>query len=168
MNSLEIDRIVGSLKDLKGHWAGVHGSDFVLRLLVDARGLQYWGNEGRLTLKLPKLLILNADETGMPGSHWLAFYVPKEGPLEFFDPLGHAPETYQEYWKYWLDSSERSSVRNASRYQDDDSSSCGQFCIFFGVLRLMGLSMKDVLRCLKTDDLIANEIVVDDFMKLLA
>ena len=88
MNLSDTDKSFVSLGDIRSRWAGVHGWDFVLKLKVSVRGLSYQGDEDWFILKLAKLLILNADETGEPGSHWLALYIPKEGPLEFFDPLG--------------------------------------------------------------------------------
>lgn len=36
----------------------------------------------------PSAYIVNTDDRGQPGTHWVAFYFPKTGPSEFFDPLG--------------------------------------------------------------------------------
>ena len=168
MNSSDIDAIFVSLPDLRSRWLGVHGSDFVLKLSVSVGGLSYCDDEGGLILKLPKLLILNSDESGDPGSHWLAMYIPEKGPLEFFDPLGRGPGDYQDFLKYWLESSERLYVRNAYRYQDVGSSACGQFCIFYGVLRLMGLTMTDIISCLTPHNLGENERIIADFMSLFS
>ncbi len=37
-------------------------------------------------------LVANYDKHTKVGSHWIAFYFPKTGSAEYFDPLGYSPD----------------------------------------------------------------------------
>jgi hypothetical protein len=39
--------------------------------------------------------VVNSQERGLPGLHWLAVYVTEDGSVEFMDSLGRTPSEYQ-------------------------------------------------------------------------
>ena len=48
----------------------------------------------QLNIERGRFVISNTDTSQGPGEHWVTFYFPKRGPLEYFDSLGHMPEDY--------------------------------------------------------------------------
>lgn len=147
MNAKEIDKYFVKA-GLRGIWSGAQPADFIVQFPFQG----------------PKLIILNTDESRGRGLHWVAVYVPFSGPLEFFDPLGESPETYHGYFRDWLVSSGRSYMRNDRRFQDFGTSTCGEFCVYYGVKRLRGETMREIVQSFKARDLHFNEIVVSDFV----
>ena len=43
------------------------------------------------TFKRPAAFIANTDEQHKPGTHWICFYIPKSGRIEYFDSYGFPP-----------------------------------------------------------------------------
>ena len=78
-----------------------------------------------------KFVVLNTDESDGKGLYWVAVFVPYPGPLEFFDPLGESPETYKNYFKYWLESNGRSYMRNERICRSYGTTTCGEFCVYY-------------------------------------
>ena len=50
-------------------------------------------------IKRPYSFVTNTDSCGRPGSHWVVFHFPEDGPCEFFDSLGVKPELYHSRFK---------------------------------------------------------------------
>ena len=93
----------------------------------------------------PKLFVVNTDVRGMPGKHWTAFYFPKMGPSEFFDPLGHRPEHYRQTFKSILIKLGPNYTFNKVRVQPKNTRTCGQYCVQFAKLRCRGWPMKRIV-----------------------
>ena len=147
MNALEFDKYFVKA-GLRGIWSGAQPADFIVQFPFQG----------------PKFIILNTDESRGRGLHWVAVYVPFSGPLEFFDPLGKSPETYHAYFRDWLVSSGRSYVRNGRRFQDYGTDTCGEFCVYYGVKRLRGETMREIVQSFNAQHLYFNEILVSDFV----
>lgn len=92
----------------------------------------------------PKLFVVNTDVRGMPGKHWTAFYFPKVGPSEFFDPVGHRPERYRASFKTCLVKRGPNYEYNNVRVQPYGTDTCGPYCVKFAKLRCRGWSMKRI------------------------
>ena len=133
---------------LRGIWSGAQPANFIVQF----------------TFQGPKFIVLNTDESDGRGLHWVAVYVPHSGPLEFFDSLGRGPETYHGYFKDWLVSSGRSYVRNEWRYQDYGTGTCGEFCVYYGIKRLRGETMRQIVQTFDPRNLYYNELIVTDFV----
>ena len=137
------------------------------------RNLPWWGGAlpanyiSQFQFQGPKFMVFNTDETGSRGTHWVAMFVPLSGPLEYFDPLGRKPETYRTYFRSWLEAGNRGYLRNEDRYQEYGTSSCGEFCVYYGVMRSRGLEMRDILLNFNVRNLLYNETVVSDFVRTL-
>ena len=66
----------------------------VSRLVVGVRWLGVFARDELLDLtreSRPWCFILNSDPKDQPGTHWLAFYAPKAGPIKLFDLFGFSP-----------------------------------------------------------------------------
>ena len=86
----------------------------------------------------PKIYIVNTDESGQPGSHWVAFHFPHRGPAELFDSTGHGPEAYHRRFKYVLLANGPHYLYNPSIIQDTRSDTCGQCCLCYAYHRCRG------------------------------
>lgn len=147
MNAKEFDKYFVKA-GLRGKWSGARPADCIIQFPFQG----------------PELIILNTDENDGGGLHWVAVHVPFTGPLEFFDPLGKSPETYHNYFRDWLVSSGRGYMRNEWRYQDYGTDTCGEFCIYYGIKRLKGETMKQIVQSLNARHLSSNELLVSDFV----
>jgi hypothetical protein len=82
-----------------------------------------------LLVPKPTGLIINLDESYKPGSHWVAVYIPKNGPAHYFDPFGAVPGRHVSLF---LDrNSKHGWVFNAAKFQGDLSYLCGYYCVLF-------------------------------------
>lgn len=147
MNTKEFDKYFVKA-GLRGFWAGAQPANFIFQFPFQG----------------PQFIVFNTDESGTEGSHWVAMFVPFSGPIEFFDPLGRRPESYQSYFRDWLISSAKSYMRNEWRYQDYGTPTCGEFCVYFGVKRLKGETMREILKTFDARNLFNNEIIVHDYV----
>ena len=111
----------------------------------------------------PRLYIVNTDPRSKPGHHWTAFYFPRRGPAEFFDPIGHSPDHYNKRFKRALLKNARHYKYNKIRVQDIGTMTCGQFCLFYAYYRCRGFSMKRILNLLS--DPLENERIVTLFVQ---
>ena len=113
----------------------------------------------------PSVYIVNTDNSGRPGQHWVLFYFPRRGPAEFFDSLAHTPESYRTRFRNVL-------IVNAPRYaynnrqlQDVQSDSCGAFCLYYAIRRWKGASMKKILGSFHHQTLRTNDRLVRRYLQ---
>jgi len=92
--------------------------------------------------EFPGAYVVNTDESNQPGQHWVAFYTEKD-TTECFDSYGQNPGKYSEKIKEWLE--ETYSVVQDDRLQSSDSTVCGQYCMYFILLRAYGYSFQDIM-----------------------
>lgn len=92
-------------------------------------------------VKRPCSFIITTDDSSLPGRHWFALYLPRTGPIEYFDSFGIKPLNKEVYefikinggkWKY-----------NNIQIQDFKSKSCGKICILYLSYCNRGLTLKD-------------------------
>jgi hypothetical protein len=119
--------------------------------------------------RLPKVnrtpvgLVINTDTSAEPGEHWVAIYLD-DATGEYFDSFGERPAFEEIYnflekhcpggWKY-----------NAFALQGLSSTVCGQHCIFYLRMRLMGRSFSDVLNFLARNNPALNDSLVDIYKR---
>ena len=81
----------------------------------------------------PRCLIANTDPSSEVGSHWVAFYIiPFSKRYEFFDSYAIHPLIYFPNLK------NNPSMINPLSLQRLNSSVCGQYCIYYLYLRMLG------------------------------
>ena len=101
----------------------------------------------RLPYKLsqhPSLLIVNTDPHYKPGKHWIVIYVPRYGPVEFFDSFGHAPAYYNRNFTDFLRRMERGVKYNKKILQAQNSLMCGPYCLYYAIHRCKGIAMDKI------------------------
>jgi hypothetical protein len=87
----------------------------------------------------PAAFVANTDTQDRPGSHWVAFFIPKRGKPEYFDSYGLSAmvEGHLDFcsngstWLY-----------NKKEFQSVTSKVCGQYCLAFLSSRMSGMSLK--------------------------
>ena len=99
----------------------------------------------RTDFQRPAGLIANTDYAAGPGEHWVCFYFPQTGPVEFFDSLGHAPEHYHPNFKNLLVANGPSYLYNTARVQNYGSPYCGVYCLYYLVHRYAGIDFQRIL-----------------------
>ena len=89
--------------------------------------------------------VVNTDSCDPEGTHWVAFHFPKEGPAEFFDSFGRAPETYHRRFRNVLIANELQYKFNTVRVQPEDGDTCGLYCVHFVKYRYRNFTLEDLL-----------------------
>ena len=121
----------------------------------------------RLPVKeFPGSYVVNTDETGQPGQHWVVFYAADD-TVECFESFGKNPGVYSVHIKKWLD--DMYQVVQCETLQSKDSTVCGHYCMFFLLLRSYGFSYEDVMSAFTSDTVINDKFVckfINKFLKL--
>ena len=92
--------------------------------------------------KRPAAIIANTDEQHKPGTHWICFYIPKSGNIEYFDSYGFPPlvNGYINFLK------RQNFKYNKKGLQSLTSNVCGHYCLCFLGSRMNNNSMNDFLK----------------------
>lgn len=112
----------------------------------------------------PSFAIVNTDELGSSGKHWVAVYL-NDNLCEFFDSMGQSPLDYHSTWYNFLLNKSKSFIHNEEKIQPTGSSTCGEFCIFYTIMRSNGISFQKIIEILKTLDVqyYISQLVLTDF-----
>jgi hypothetical protein len=85
----------------------------------------------------PTYLIVNTDNSDGAGLHWVSLYFSSPSQLEFFDSFGLQPRVYG--FEFIPTS------YNTKRLKSDNTTVCGQYCIFHIYYRLRGYTLDSLL-----------------------
>src|SRR6267154_4705733 len=112
----------------------------------------------KLPMKLPPrrplLLVCNTDSSDKPGEHWGALYVDKNG--EFFDSYAEPPHrTFRLYLEKYCNSY----VTNVKVIQSIISYSCGHYCVFYCLMKMLDYSMKDIEAAFSSDTYLNDNLI---------
>ena len=93
--------------------------------------------------------MINLDDYGKAGTHWVAVYCSKNN-VTYFDSFGveHIPKEVKKF----VSDSDKNVVKNIYRIQADDSVMCGYFCIGFIDYMLNGKSLIDFTNLFSPND----------------
>ena len=100
--------------------------------------------------KYPCAFIINTQPITMKGEHWLAFYFDANQNGEFFDSYGNHPKIFG-LEKYLLQNS-RKWTYNSIRLQGDNSATCGQYSVYFILLKSRSFKLEEILRLFSVDN----------------
>lgn len=123
MNSEQLSRALNFLNKQKNRKfaVGVYAADLIPK-----------------TFTRPAAFIVNTDDYGQPGTHWIAVFIPHKGRIEFFDSYGLPP--YIENHILFL--RKRSWTHNDREIQSLTSTVCGHYCLLYLAARMNGISMQ--------------------------
>ena len=91
-------------------------------------------------------IVVNTDSCDREGTHWVAFQFPKEGPAEFFDSFGRAPETYHGRFRNVLITNGPQYKFITVRVQPEDGDTCGLYCVHFVKYRYRNFTLEDIVK----------------------
>ncbi len=160
MNSAQIHYVLHSDPCTKPVFRGVFPSDMLKEKLRSI------GKQRRMTdLKLPAAYVANTAPAAEPGTHWVAFWFSAntyEAP-EYFDSYGRPPDrtlltvagAYGHKGKF---------ARNDQTLQGRLTTVCGQYCLFFILLRSRGFTLQEIISMFNADSEGWNDSMVTSFV----
>ena len=92
----------------------------------------------------PCCLVVNTHPAAKPGEHWVAMYISADGTVDYFDSYGLRP-TVRSIATF-VSRCGQGTDYNRKRVQGYLSSVCGQYCIYFLILRCLNLSMTRIVK----------------------
>lgn len=144
MNTYQIQCAINSDNEMKQSILGVYPSDELCRL----------------RLKTGMGLIANTDIHQLPGKHWIAFYYNKKNILEVFDSFGRSEKELAVFFKNFMHNF-RNFLTNKKRLQGGDTTVCGQYCLFYLMCRVRGLSMQQITDLFSENYQLNDQFVYD-------
>ena len=89
--------------------------------------------------KYPIAIICNTDVEKGAGKHWIAFWLPEKGVMEYFDSFA------LPIYRYWNVEVPPGAItkENCIIYQSALSNVCGNHCLFFLYNRALGVTYHD-------------------------
>jgi len=108
-------------------------------------------------LGLRHFVIVNEQERKLEGSHWLVIFRSHKDSIEIFNSLGYSNIlNLRPYLKFNF---KATIYYNNTPVQKSTSSSCGLYCIYFAIYRLLNLdqSFEEIMDEIFTSDLETNE-----------
>lgn len=148
MDTLQLNRVMNKYKWMRDEFCGVIPIDFLPTERV----------------KRPCSFIVNTDSSSLPGKHWFAIYLTKNGLIEYFDSFGIKPLNNEVY--DFLKINGNKWTYNKFQIQDINSSSCGKICALFLAYRNKGLKYRDFVNIFSKNTQI-NELIVKRLYKKL-
>lgn len=127
MNTLQLNKAMSSNKKTKKQFKGTFAADILPK-----------------KVRRPAMIIANTDESTKPGQHWIAFYFPVKGKIEYFDSIGQLPVSLHHL--KFLKKHGKDFVYNAKRLQGHFSSVCGNYCAMFLLHRATKKSFKSFIK----------------------
>lgn len=110
----------------------------------------------------PCAYVCNTDQTGMPGTHWIAVFHPTKKTCEFFDSFGFHPHDLGFNF-----SSFKITNYNQKQVQSTNSEVCGHYCIYFLYFRIHGHSFSNIMTRLRFLSRSQSDSLVYSFVKNL-
>ena len=120
----------------------------------------YAGDRVPKRRQIPCCYIINTDNSGEPGKHWIAIFEKSYTDLGqniFFDSYGSVPSQLNPLWKNF-DSYQRSN----NDYQQKHSTVCRDYCLYVLKLLNAGKTLENVLIRLDPHDKECNDARVSE------
>ena len=116
--------------------------------------------------KKPYAIVVNTDSDKEIGEHWVAVMVPKQGKLEYFDPMGWPPP-HRDIINY-LTSHRRKFQYCCYPLQGANSIQCGRYCIAFIKARQRKISYQNFISRFKNSSTFEqNDVKVTRYLNKL-
>jgi len=141
MNSRQIHRVLKQHHLTKHSFVGVFPSD-CLPTSLEA---------------LPAAIVCNTDPISKPGQHWIALFIDDNGVGEYFDSYGQEPSVPDI--KDFLHRNCDSWQHNPRTVQGMMSSTCGQYCLYYLLLRCRGWPMHRIVGSLPDSPFVSDSFV---------
>ncbi len=102
-------------------------------------------------------MIINEDNTGKPGSHWVAIFVLPENKCEYFDSYGRniAKGSIEKFLKKF------DILQGNRQVQSTFSTVCGQHCVYYLYNRCRGVPFPEIVASYSKNQQQNDEMVTD-------
>lgn len=107
---------------------------------------------------LPVLMIINTHTKNLPGEHWKAVFISKEGFAEVFDSLALP---ISSSLMNWLKRFSRKWITSHISIQHPLSATCGAYVLYFILQRLKHNSMNSLLKIFSSKLVLNDEKMID-------
>lgn len=95
------------------------------------------------TNRYPQVYIINTDPIPLPGEHWISVLMLDTMSSEYFDSLGKPAEFYGDSIQKFISENSQRCFYILQSLQDPNSDVCGQYVLFFILMRVcLSVSMK--------------------------
>ena len=103
----------------------------------------------------PELIICNTDPSDKPGKHWVLFFF-NNNEVEFYDPLGNHIDFYGEEFINFAIKFSSKYLWSTIRTQPLNSSTCGQYCLYFAFKKCQGQTMESIINSMTSPEHVLN------------
>ena len=139
MNSVEITRALTKDRKVRDVFVGVFPCD----LLPEK--------------EYPGFYIVNTQVSTSTGEHWVAFCTPTPNVIEAFDSYGRNPAVYSSFIRQWM--RDDYVIMSGVERQGQTSTTCGQYCMFYVLLRCHGYKYEDIMSALTKNHFVNDKFV---------
>ena len=106
----------------------------------------------------PKAFIVNTDPSDKPGEHWLGVWFNNEESVEFYDSYAMPPHYYSKDIQQFVRRPILQDIPWA--LQEYDSSTCGDYALYFLMMRAKGYYIPTIMKQFKRHDYVNNDLKV--------
>jgi hypothetical protein len=92
----------------------------------------------------PAAVIMNNQNSSMPGEHWSAAFLPVRGKAEYFCSYGLQPNLVAAHEKFLLRNA-KAYIYNKKQLQQLETQECGRFCLLYLANKMDGRTMNQFL-----------------------
>ncbi len=110
--------------------------------------------------------IVNTGKKNTPGLHWVVFNL-NSTCSEYFDSSALKPWSHHKHWHKILLSHSPSYKYNANVLQAANSTTCGQYCLYYLVQRQYGVPYEEIVQSLSGNPQTSEKKVVGFLSKLI-
>lgn len=114
MNTMQLECMINCDELMKDKIVGIFAADQIPKIVRNR----------------PMGFICNTENHFENGAHWIAFFINEERRGIFFDSFAHSPDYYSRHFLKFFEHNAISLEINQKRLQSENSSVCGQYCIF--------------------------------------
>jgi hypothetical protein len=112
--------------------------------------------------KKPIAIIVNTHPSDKPGEHWVTIIISRNGIGEYFDSFG-LPPLHAEFVKYLDKNCEKGWRFNPIPLQNQNSTTCGHYCVLYVIFRCLGYSYDDFIGKFTKNTIENDSKVIDIF-----
>ena len=112
--------------------------------------------------QLPILFIVNTNTSNLPGQHWKAIYISKEGIGEIFDSLALPISLRLEQW---MNKFSKKWTHSKITLQNPFAPTCGGYVLYYVLNRLQHNSMGSCIARFTANDVFSNDFIINQLIK---
>jgi hypothetical protein len=110
----------------------------------------------------PAAYVINTQGSQQRGEHWLAVFYEQSGYCSFFDSYGMSPSFYN--LREFVFKTSHGFEHNMQQLQGLSSNVCGNYCVYFIMLKARGFSMKEILHLFDKENFLMNDFKMKCFL----